>query len=510
MTISYLAAGSGSTSATSINLGWPAGLAAGDYVVAVVGSGNAAGSTTVTVPGSHTQLAAAQNTDGTFGNNTGPRRATAAGYEAVGGESGTVTFSHASADANRVIGGIQYGFEKTNDAWDVVGYGGDDSDAGSSISVLFSDVDIAAGDMLLLMWAGNDDTQAISGHGFTATGITFGTITEMTDVGQTVGNDVRLMACRVPVSTGSGTVDVTFTSTSTGSGGATLVRLREVSGGGTQFDVDVSGAMSSAGALARQDNKALAAAAASAGGLTREARKPLAGATTSAGALTRQAGKALTGAMASSGTLATIKAVLRTFTGTIDTSSTLARSISKPLAGSTASTGLLTRRPGKALAGTVASSGALATARVVLLAVAGAMASSGNLVRRAGKALTGSVTSDGQLTRQPRKTLTGTVTSTGAVAVTRVVVLALAGAMTSTGTLTRRVAITATGTLSSSGSLGRQARKVLAAVMAAAGALSVSGGSTPSGWGWLLRRSGSSHPSEPLIDGVHPTTTDVT
>ncbi len=281
-------------------------------------------------------------------------------------------------------------------------------------------------------------------------------------------------------------------------------------GGGTTFPVNMAGAMASAGALARQDGKALTAATASAGTLTRQPRKALAGTGTSAGALTRRAGKQVAGTVASSGALATVKAVLRTFTGAMASAGSLARQTNKPLAGSTSSSGLLTRRPGKALAGSATSAGVLTTARVALLAVAGAMASSGALVRRAGKLLAGTTVTSGTLTRQPRKALAGTLTTSGAVATTRVVVLALAGAMASAGTLAKRAGITATGTQASSGALTRQARKVLAGVVSAVGSLSATGGSTPSGWGWLLRRGGANHPAAAKLNGLHPTTADVT
>lgn len=235
MTVSFGAQGSGGTSATSIGIAWPAGLAAGHYLLFALANGDNTTSVPTIVTGGTglAQLAAAANSDGTFGDSVGPRRITWFGKEAAGTESGSVTFTHTAGGAS-VIGGIGYRWSKTEATWIVAAHEADYS-AGdeANITAVFADVDLQPGDQLHLAYASPSDTVGVSGQAFSASGITFGGATELVDVGQTTGNDIRIMTCRDSVSSGSGTVDVTFTATQDVSCGLVLLVLRDADDGVT-------------------------------------------------------------------------------------------------------------------------------------------------------------------------------------------------------------------------------------------------------------------------------------
>lgn len=219
--------------------------------------------------------------------------------------------------------------------------------------------------------------------------------------------------------------------------------------GGTLFTINLAGTVTSAGALAKQDGKALAGSIASGGALAKKPQKSLAGTVASSGTMIRQTGKSLGGTMSSAGALA--------------------------------------KKASKALAGSLASSGALSNIKVALLNVAGTIASSGALTRQAGKGLGGTVATGGTLTRQAGKGLAGVMASSGALA--KQAQKKLAGTLGSSGALSRvKVALlTVAGTIASSGALTRTVGKGLGGTLGWAGSLVTSGGTVTAGVRLLAR-----------------------
>lgn len=232
MAVTFGAAGAGTNSTVTINVAFPAGIVAGThYLTLTVFSGDPADSTIAT-PSGWTLLGTEQNTDGSFATaDAGPRRATVFGRVADGTESGTVTLSVAGGTGSLIVGRIDR-WTKTLAAWDVVGYAAHYELAnGTQTTLAFPNVDLAAGDMLRVVTASPDDTQAISGQAFTATGFTFNAFTEQSDTGTTAGNDLRGMTGQATVATGTqATVTVTYTCTQDESCGGVLVRLRDSAG----------------------------------------------------------------------------------------------------------------------------------------------------------------------------------------------------------------------------------------------------------------------------------------
>jgi hypothetical protein len=231
--------------------------------------------------------------------------------------------------------------------------------------------------------------------------------------------------------------------------------------GGTEYTQDVSGTLTSSGAVFRDTSKSFAGTLTSAGVLLRQANKTLAGTLSSAGALLRQANKNLAGVLTSAGALAreTAKALAGTLTSSGDLTSV--RTFLKVLEGTLTSAGTLTRQAGKSLSGT--------------------LASSGDLLRSTAKTLAGTLASAGSLTRETAKSFAGTLTSSGALTQVRTFLKALEGTLTSAGVLTRQTEKGLTGTLTSSGALSRSISKALSGTLTSAGALSRSIGKTLSG-----------------------------
>ena len=120
-------------------------------------------------------------------------------------------------------------------AWGIASATGKDNSAsGTSVSIASdSTIDLAVGDVLVIGVSLPDDTATMATSlAISASGITFGTITERLPTnGTTSGNDGAMHVFEATVTAGSGTVTVTLSGTNTNSGeseaAAIFVRLRE-------------------------------------------------------------------------------------------------------------------------------------------------------------------------------------------------------------------------------------------------------------------------------------------
>ena len=228
MAVAFGTIGTSASGSTTVAPSYPASIAAGDYLVCVVTSG-ATNSETPSTPSGWTFLATGASTDGSFGVDTGPRRATAFGKVATGSESGTLSVS--ITNGNTCRGSILRFTKSALAGWDVVGQGANDSTSGTGFSATTAAIDWAVGDCTVVAVGQRVDNATLSSQSLTATGITFGTRTNQRTDADTTGNDHRHVIDTVAATTaGSGSQAATYayTASSSVSGGLVVVRLREV------------------------------------------------------------------------------------------------------------------------------------------------------------------------------------------------------------------------------------------------------------------------------------------
>lgn len=121
----------------------------------------------------------------------------------------------------------------------------------------------------------------------------------------------------------------------------------------------LTGAVTPAGVLVRQDNKTFTGTLTPAGTLTRSALKTLAGAVTPTSALVRQAGKVVAGSLTPAGVAA--RTTGKALGGALVPAGSATRTVGKVLGGTAATAGALARLVGKSLGGALSPSGALST-----------------------------------------------------------------------------------------------------------------------------------------------------
>lgn len=231
MAISYVTTGAGASAAASITVAYPGGAAAGQLAVMTVASGHPSESVPST-PSGWTLAGTFSGGGGTFGANAGPRRLTWFVRELTGGDAAPTTAIPTGATGSMIAARITLLSRSAGTGWRWAVSFGEDTTANTSFSAPCSAaLTWLAGDFALLGYAINSQTLGISVEAVTATGITFGTVTERIDDGVTTGNTERLGMATGPVSSGSGTQAPTVTATlsgnNTGVGG--VLRLREAS-----------------------------------------------------------------------------------------------------------------------------------------------------------------------------------------------------------------------------------------------------------------------------------------
>ena len=239
MTISYSSISSGTQSgSTSVLFRQPAALAADDYIVWVcVSKYPTAGPAT---PAGLTSLASLDATSGgAAGADTGNVSLDIFGRVSDGTEDGLTGTVSISGGNTAISRSVSYA-RTAGTGWDVAVAHFEQTPASNDWSGTTGSLDLAAGDMVLLILAKNSDADGTHGTPtISASGITFGTFTaRQTPVGTTQGDDCGLSIGEVPVTAGSGTGGVTVSLSLSGSAGTTagilaLVRLREQGAGST-------------------------------------------------------------------------------------------------------------------------------------------------------------------------------------------------------------------------------------------------------------------------------------
>lgn len=225
----------------------------------------------------------------------------------------------------------------------------------------------------------------------------------------------------------------------------------EVGGGGTEYTQNVSGTLTSSGALVKQPRRALVGTMTSSGALNKRTSRALAGTMTSAGVLNKQLARALAGTLTSTGAL--IKQAGKTVAGTLTSGGALIKSTSR------------------ALSGTLTSSGALTAARTRIVELAGTLASAGALIKSTSRAVSGTLTSSGEVSKSTARALAGTMASSGTLTTIKTFVVTLSGTLTSSGSLIKQTSRALEGVLSSSGTVVKHTSRALGGTMASSGTL---------------------------------------
>lgn len=238
--ITYVTQGSIAYSAangTSISPAYPSGISAGDLLVLIIGmkpTTTTGGS--VTTPSGWTHIISITGAGGysSQGADTGNTNLFTYYKVASGSESGTLTVT---ISGNNVSWAQMFLLRNDSKEWSVAGATGQDTTGGSSVVINFtSDPGVQGGDFILgAMCIPTDVTtpSQFSAEALSQSGITFGTVTEISEPDSSNGNDIGGVTWMAPVSSGTSTGSPTFTATAGGTttnvrGPGVFIRIREV------------------------------------------------------------------------------------------------------------------------------------------------------------------------------------------------------------------------------------------------------------------------------------------
>lgn len=233
MSIVFGTAGAANNGSTGFTCGLPASIANGDLLLLAVASKYPA--TPPNTPSGWILVGQAIGGLGASGQDAGQVLTTVFGRIANGTETGNVTDTMGSNCCRARI------FRYTKAAaknWELVATTGADATADGTWSVTFgSDPGIIASDMIFVASGVNGDIAStlVSAEAVSATGATFGAVTEREDGGSNTGDDIALFVTQHPVTAGPASAAPTYTATLGGTptansptGASVLVRMREV------------------------------------------------------------------------------------------------------------------------------------------------------------------------------------------------------------------------------------------------------------------------------------------
>lgn len=240
--ITFHTPGAVAASATDPAVAYPAGIQADDLLVLIVGQKPLAAGTGSVATLTDWELAGSLYDAGgygaTLGVDTGNTHLWVYTKVATGSESGTLTVDQ---QASSVIWGQMCRLSSAvGDDWDVAVVTGQDTAAGDWSSTFGSDPGIEAEDYIIgALCIPTDVTtpSQFSAQAFSATGVTFGTVREISEPDSSLGNDIGGMICRSRVLSGTSSAAPVMTATAGGTttnvrGPAALIRVRRVSAGG--------------------------------------------------------------------------------------------------------------------------------------------------------------------------------------------------------------------------------------------------------------------------------------
>lgn len=228
MTISYVAVGALSQSTATVTPAYPAGATAGRLALLQVVSGHPSDSIPST-PSGWTLVHSFSGGGGVFGSGAGPRRITWFARVLIGSDIAPTT-TLATGTGEVLAARIHVLSRSAGTGWRWAASSSEDTSSGTGFSVAATAaLTWAVGDFALVGYALPVGTAALSAEAVTATGITFGTVTERADDQVTSGNAGRLAAATASVTAGTGTQAPTLAATASTAttGVASVLRIRE-------------------------------------------------------------------------------------------------------------------------------------------------------------------------------------------------------------------------------------------------------------------------------------------
>lgn len=229
MTISFVAVGALSEHTDTVTPAYPVGATVGRLAILQVVSARST-DTTPSTPSGWTLAGSSSGGGGAFGLDTGPRRLTWF-VRILAGSDAAPTTAIASGDTGSLIAGrIVVLSRSAGTGWRWATTFGEDTTAGTGFSALCTDARTwAVGDMAVLGYGIRSDAGSLTAEAVTATGVTFGAVTEQADDAVTSGHDARLGIATTSVTAGSGTQAPTVAATLAvaHTGVAGVLRIRE-------------------------------------------------------------------------------------------------------------------------------------------------------------------------------------------------------------------------------------------------------------------------------------------
>lgn len=229
MTIAHATSSANGVGSTTVTPGLAAGMATGDGIVVVIVTKPS--TATIAVPANWTLIGTNTGGAGTDGVGTGPTRVGAYFREKTAAWSSPPAFTVTSGNSTAAA---SYRFTKSAAAiWDTFNrnssYNG--TTAGTALNNTPATLDLMPGDYICTALSNHDDAPTWSAESYSASGITFGTLTEFADnIATTTGNDVGGAFWGAPITAGTGTVGIQqlATASAASTGAIVMVRLREL------------------------------------------------------------------------------------------------------------------------------------------------------------------------------------------------------------------------------------------------------------------------------------------
>lgn len=229
MTITYGATGAQAVHTDTIT---PALVGAvGDLAILQVVSGHPSDNMPST-PSGWTLVGTSSGGGGTFGAGAGPRRLTWFARVLAGGESAPTTAIPTGSTGSVIAGRVVSLSRSAGTGWRWAATFGEDTVSDTSLSaVCATAITWTAGDLAVLGYAVASSADSYTAEAVTATGVTFGTVTERADAAITTGDGETAALATCAVSAGSGTQAPTVTATlaAASTGVAGVLRVREAS-----------------------------------------------------------------------------------------------------------------------------------------------------------------------------------------------------------------------------------------------------------------------------------------
>lgn len=242
--ITYQSAGTLAYSAlggTTVAPAYPSSIAAGDLLILIIGmKPSTANSGSVTTPSDWTAITGGSLTGAggfgtTLGADTGNTNVFTFSKTAAGTESGSLTVTLAT---NNVSWAQMYRFSSDTPVnWSVAATTGSDTTGGTAVSIaMSSNPGVTSGDFIVgAMVIPTDVTtpNQFSAEALSQTGVTFGTVTEISEPYSGMGNDIGGFTYRATVNSGTASAAPILTATAGGTttnvrGPGVFIRIREI------------------------------------------------------------------------------------------------------------------------------------------------------------------------------------------------------------------------------------------------------------------------------------------